>query len=374
MNLHKASIKCHISFHWKVFLLICVYQAKLQLFDLKLITHKQALFWIILLCSTKSFAQDIHLSQFYNSPMNLNPALTGIFPEDIRFIANYREQWSSVPVPYLTFSGAYDTKIFSKLAPNGFFSVGGVFNYDKQGTGELRLTQLSLAGSYTHQVGELSFLSLGLQMGSINRRFNMDGLTFENQYNGDVFDPNLDPRENFQNTSKTFLDFGTGLNYYFQSESGFDLNIGGALFHLSKPDQSFFNQTSATLPFRMTGHLAGKAPLNPKMDLKFRLLGQFQGPYQEFLLGSALLYKLNDSRGKAMSLSLGTNFRYAGESDAIIPTVGFQYLSWYAELSYDINISQFKQATNGAGGPELALIYTITKVKPPKAFKACPIF
>lgn len=306
--------------------------------------------------------------------MNLNPALTGVFPEDIRFIANYREQWSSVPVPYLTFSGAYDTKIFSKLAPNGYFSVGGVFNYDKQGTGDLKLTQLSLAGSYTHQVGELSFLSLGLQMGSISRNFDMDGLTFENQYNGDIFDPNLDPRENFQNTSKTFLDLGTGLNYYFQSESGFDLNIGGALYHLTRPKQNFFNQIDAELPFRITGHLAGKAVLSPKMDLKFRLLSQFQGPYQEFLAGTALVYKLKDTRGKEMALSLGTNYRYAGESDAIIPTVGLKYLSWYAELSYDVNISQFKQATDGAGGPEIALIYTITKVKPPQAFKACPIF
>ncbi len=319
-------------------------------------------------------AQDIHFSQFYNSPLNINPALAGVFVEDVRFIGNYRNQWESVPVPYLTFSGAYDTKIFNKIAPNGYFAVGGIFNYDKQGAGDLSLTQLSLTGSYTHRLSDYSFLTAGVQIGSLSRAFKREGLTFENQYNGDIFDPGSDPRENFDNTSKTFLDFGTGLNFHFQNDIGFSVNVGGALFHLTRPEQNFYNQTTSELPFRISGHVIGIAPLNDKMDLQFRLLSQFQGPYHEYLAGSALVYKLNDAKGKELSVSLGTNYRYADESDAVIPTMGLKYLMWYVELSYDINVSQFKEATNGAGGPEIAIIYTITKVKPPNTFKACPIF
>ena len=306
--------------------------------------------------------------------MNINPALAGVFAEDIRFIGNYRNQWESVPVPYLTFSGAYDTKIFNKIAPNGYFAAGGIINYDKQGTGELSLTQISLTGSYTHQLSDLTFLTAGIQIGSLSRAFNLDGLTFENQYNGDVFDPNLDSKEDFDNTRISFLDFGTGLNLNVQNDNGFNINIGGGLFHLTKPEQNFYSQGAAELPFRITGYIIGITKLNVKMDLQFRLLSQFQGPYHEFLTGSALVYKLNDARGKEMSLSLGTNYRYAGESDAVIPTLGIRYMAWYAELSYDVNISQFKEATNGAGGPEISVIYTITKVKPPNTFKACPIF
>ena len=50
-------------------------------------------------------AQDIHFSQFGNSPINLNPGLTGAFGGDMRFVANYRNQWRVDPtplVPYLT--------------------------------------------------------------------------------------------------------------------------------------------------------------------------------------------------------------------------------------------------------------------------------
>lgn len=306
--------------------------------------------------------------------MNINPALAGVFNEDVRFIGNYRNQWESVPVPYTTFSGAYDTKIFHRIAPNGYFAAGGIFNYDKQGTSELSLTQVSLTGSYTHQVSDYSFLTAGVQLGSITRAFNFDGLTFENQHNGDIFDPSLDPREDFDNTSKTFLDFGAGVNFHTQADNGFYINIGSAVYHLSRPEQNFYNQTASELPFRITGYAIGKAPLNMKMDIQFRLLTQFQGPYHEYLAGTAVVYKLKEDRGKEIHLSLGTNYRYADESDAVIPTFGVRYMSWYAEFSYDVNTSQFKEATNGAGGPEVAIIYTITKVKPPKTFKACPIF
>ena len=66
-------------------------------------------------------------------------------------------------------------------------------------------------------------------------------------------------------------------------------------------------------------------------------LSQFQGPYQEFLGGTAVVYHLSKQRGKELSVNIGTNYRYASESDAVIPTIGAQYLTWYFEFSYDIN-------------------------------------
>ena len=37
-------------------------------------------------------AQDIHFSQFYASPMNMNPATTGVIGCDMRFSAIYRNE------------------------------------------------------------------------------------------------------------------------------------------------------------------------------------------------------------------------------------------------------------------------------------------
>ena len=63
-------------------------------------------FWTLLINGN---AQDIHLSQFSNTPLLRNPALAGIFTGDTRFQAVYRNQWQSIGYPYQTaaLSGEY---------------------------------------------------------------------------------------------------------------------------------------------------------------------------------------------------------------------------------------------------------------------------
>jgi len=68
---------------------------------------------VVLMLSTlsgTSSAQDFHYSQFYNAPLHLNPALTGIFRGDIRAMGNYKSQWTDVPVDYKTVTLAVDKK------------------------------------------------------------------------------------------------------------------------------------------------------------------------------------------------------------------------------------------------------------------------
>ena len=54
--------------------------------------------------------QDVHFSQFYNSPLTINPANVGAFNGDIRAHSNYRNQWSSIQSAYKTYS-------FSEIEP-----------------------------------------------------------------------------------------------------------------------------------------------------------------------------------------------------------------------------------------------------------------
>ena len=59
----------------------------------------------VLICSLWNFSigQDIHWSQFNDNQLYQNPAHTGHFDGDYRFIGNYRDQWRSVTVPFSTF-------------------------------------------------------------------------------------------------------------------------------------------------------------------------------------------------------------------------------------------------------------------------------
>ena len=59
-------------------------------------------------------AQDTHFSQFYASPLNLNPALTGVNDGTYRIAGIYRNQDRSFTTPYVTYFGPAHTKLLAK--------------------------------------------------------------------------------------------------------------------------------------------------------------------------------------------------------------------------------------------------------------------
>ncbi|MEN9002702.1 MAG: type IX secretion system membrane protein PorP/SprF, partial [Flavobacteriales bacterium] len=99
----------------------------------------------IFFASLTSQAQDIHFSQFYNSPLNLNPALAGNFDGNYRFAGNYRNQWNSVTIPFATFSMSADAKDVMGKKNVG---AGIIFNNDNTGDSRFRTTVLNVVGSY----------------------------------------------------------------------------------------------------------------------------------------------------------------------------------------------------------------------------------
>lgn len=320
-------------------------------------------------------SQDLHFSQFYFAPLQLNPALTGVFKEDIRFSANYRRQWKSVPVDYLTFSGVVDGKITNLRFPNGFFSGGLVFNHDVAGDGNLTYTNISATASYTQKLTDQQLITAGLLIGGGQRRIDLSQLNFGNQFNGDLFVGSAPTRENLDQTSVQYLDFGAGLNWHLQEEEQKywgDLGIG--IFHLTQPEVGFYNQSKTVLPRRYSIYGNIGFAINEKIGLEFNGYFQKQNTYTESVVGTGVRYQLTDTRGRELAFRFGTSYRLVGARDALIPNIAVAYNAWLLGFSYDFNQSDFELATNGRGGPELALQYRITKVKPLKASKSCPIF
>ena len=320
-------------------------------------------------------AQDIHFAQYYNSPLNINPALTGVFEADMRFIANYRSQWNSVEVPYNTLSGSFDLKYFHKKFENGYFGGGFIFNHDQAGDSELSLTQFSLSGSYTQILNENMLMTAGFQAGPGQRAFNTERLTWHNQHDGEQYNPLLSSRENFRTTNLGFIDLSAGINLFIRDEDERAwANVGISMFHINQPRMNFTDETEQFLPSRFTVYSFGNIVLTDQSQLILHAMGNLQNSYNEVVVGAGYHYQLSDEAGKALGIRFLTTYRPVGTNDAIVPMLEFHYNAWRLGLSYDINISDFKVATNGRGGPEFSLQYVITKVKPPKEFKVCPIF
>ncbi|MEM6966193.1 MAG: PorP/SprF family type IX secretion system membrane protein, partial [Bacteroidota bacterium] len=319
-------------------------------------------------------AQDIHFSQPRFSPLNVNPGLAGMFSEDIRIMGSYRSQWQSVPVPYLTFSGAADMKLPNLLRGNENISLAGgiLFNHDQAGDSELSLSSFGATGAVHFRINKMNTLSLGVQSSLNQRSFSIAGLLFNAQYNGDILDPTSDNRENFNDDNRAFVDVSAGVSWMLQDAGGRSNVVAGVgVFHLNSPSQSFKDAPDSELPARLTFYASGVAQVHPQWDIVLHALGQIQGPYEQLLLGTAARYHISQAKGKEMAIQVGTSARIG---DAIIPTMELHFAQWNVGVSYDINISEFENATNGNGGIEVGVLYTITHVKPVEVFETCPVF
>src|SRR6476661_4653927 len=98
-------------------------------------------------------AQDLHFSQFFNSPLVTNPANTGFIPEgDYRLGVNYRNQWASITAfPYKTMSAFGDVQVMPNQENTGWLGVGGLILRDVAGTGSLTSTKIYGSVAY-HQM------------------------------------------------------------------------------------------------------------------------------------------------------------------------------------------------------------------------------
>src|SRR3954452_7603802 len=77
-----------------------------------------------------AFAQDPSFSQFFSSPLNVDPALTGNINADWRLISNIRNQWMGSSSPYVTGTVSFDTKLLTTRIANipegNYFGVGSM--------------------------------------------------------------------------------------------------------------------------------------------------------------------------------------------------------------------------------------------------------
>lgn len=336
---------------------------------------KKVLQLLFLFCTSIAFAQDIHWSQYNSSPLNLNPAQTGLFDGDWRFVGNYRNQWSVIPVPYNTYSVSADTRLKTDLLKNGDVpGVGIIINSDKAGDSKFTTNQILLSGSYIKKLKKDStqFASFGIQPGITTRNFNVNALTFDSQYDGDSYDPTLPNGENFAKTRITYFDLGVGGAYHWRRTNRTWLNAGISLQHLTMPKQSFFNNDQIKLDIKTNVSGLASIQLTDKGDVMPSFLYQRQGKFQETLVGVFGKYHLAPIDGKNTAIALGAFYRV---KDAFIVAANMDYKNFNVGVSYDVNISKLTEATNNRGGFELSIIYIFKKIVPFVAkTRVCPLY
>src|SRR5919199_4055161 len=94
-------------------------------------------------------AQDPNFSQFFASPLTLNPALTGKFDGVLRVAGNYRNQWPTINNAFTTYTASVDGGILKGHIPDfDQFGVGLLAFSDKSGNGVLQNNFLGISTAY----------------------------------------------------------------------------------------------------------------------------------------------------------------------------------------------------------------------------------
>jgi len=308
----------------------------------------------ILLASSLQ-AQDLHFSQFFNSPLTTNPANTGFIPDgDYRLGINYRDQWSSVmTIPYKTMSAFGDVQVMKERFENGWVGLGGVVLHDVAGSGNLTSTKVYGSVAYHQMLGYSSLLSLGFNAGYANKQINTSNLKFPDQFDGKFFDNKLPTNVSLAKNNIGYLDMQVGMNYaYFPTEKVY-VNGGFSAMHVNRPHESFFDENDATnrVPVRYTGFLNGSFMLSDQVIINPNVYVSMQAKSMEVVGGANAHYNLSGD-GQYLLIA-GLYYRH---KDAVIPMIGLGYKDYAFSFTYDATISTLKNYNNTRGAFEFSLV------------------
>lgn len=301
-------------------------------------------------------AQDPHFSQFFSSPLTLNPALTGKFTGTYRIAGNYRNQWPSINNAFSTATASADFHIMqNKIASNDTWGVGFVGYNDNSSNGAVKFNYAALSTAYHKGLDEDGFhqLGVGFQVTYANMLINTANLTFEDQLTSSGFTGVTSEVFNSATLTSKYVDVNAGILYNGSSNERNNFYFGISMYHINRPQQQFTGAQYVLNP-RTTFHAGGYFPIGPNSTLHLSALQMIQGGASETMAGGAIQLIANPDAEKPASLYFGSWVRF---KDAIIPYLGLEFGDFRFGVTYDYNSSSLKTASQNRGGIEVSLIY-----------------
>jgi type IX secretion system PorP/SprF family membrane protein len=334
--------------------------------------RKLSCFVLLLCASLFASAQDPNFSQFFASPLTLNPALTGKFDGQYRVAGNFRNQWPSINNAYTTATVSFDAGILKNRIPEvDQFGVGVMGFTDRSANGALQYNYLALSTAYHKSLDEDGYnqIGAGFQGTYVSKQLNTSSLKFGDQLRADGFTGLTQESFTKNQLSLSYFDVNAGLFYNGTSNGSNNYYGGVSVYHINRPRETFQDGEFYLQP-RVTFQAGGRIPMGYHA-LHLSANHSRQAGATNTVIGGAYALNLNESEVTGTNLYLGTWYRFG---DALIPYIGLEFGELHFGATYDVNISSLKPASNMRGGMEFSLIY-IRQPRDPNAKRLnCPKF
>lgn len=311
--------------------------------------------------SISTIGQDLNFSQFYEIPLLRNPALSFNYKGDIRVTAAFRNQWSSVTVPYVSQALGFETKFAWPANTDNFASIGLQITNDQAGDSKFGKFQALPVFAYHKSMSDEkdAYLSFGIMAGAGFQHFNVTKLQFDDQYVNGQFDPSVPTQDIFTNTDKNYFDLSAGIVYSSSFANNIEYYGGISAFHINRPNANIKeivlpnDKGKLDIKWMVSGGLAAPTSETDKFIIYadyFKQGGnnQMQGG---FMYKHDLVVNADD---ETMSVSIGSFLRW---NDAIIPVLKLDIYKLAVGLTYDVNVSKLKTASQSMGAFEVNMSY-----------------
>jgi type IX secretion system PorP/SprF family membrane protein len=301
------------------------------------------------------FGQDALFSQYWLTPASINPAATAGHNSDYRATLQRKNQGTLPQVKFNTSQLVGEMKLLN--SGNRHMGVGLLIRQDRTGEAQLAVFEAGGMLAYHIRTGKKNRLSAGFGASYRQRSIDLEGLSWDSQYNGAGFDPTLPTGETFGANTSWSIDLQTGLQWLHDGKHRY--TIGYSTYHYAQDQGLLGASTDKTLlRHQFIGSYSKK--MKP-VDVTGDLLVAQHGGATTAIGGVRAEYKLGtDSRYTTAStssfVSAGVHYRWA---DAILFMVGYDYhKTMKITFGYDITTGSINVLNTGRGGWELGLVWS----------------
>lgn len=307
-------------------------------------------------------AQDPHFSQYFTSPMTLNPALIGKEIADWRALATFRSQWwgSNQAAPFYTTTVSLEKNFFTGSTGKSVFGIGVSLLSDASNAGLLKNNFFTTGASFNIALdgNGNEFLGVGIEATYANRLVDAGKFEFQSQFGSMGFQRSIPSGDPVNIVSNHYWDMNVGVHYsknYPANNWGF--RLGAAVFHTGTPQEGVFSSSTYSIARRISLQSGLVFHLTNNDELNFSGISETQGQNSIFTLGAVYKARLNDKTIESLNIGLWNRFR-----DAIYPYIGLEGKNWLVGISYDVIYADIRNY-NSVQSMEFSLAWHFNSAK-----------